>query len=74
MVRKTSFVNVLKSFIFYIVKSPTYEVKPDDWLLVNINCTGYYRVNYEEGNWKKLIKQLETSHHVSIGEPVLVYL
>ncbi|XP_066541158.1 alanyl (membrane) aminopeptidase-like b [Hoplias malabaricus] len=46
------------------VRNPSYVIKPDDWLLVNINCTGYYRVNYDESNWNKLIKQLQTNHEV----------
>ncbi|XP_015248339.1 PREDICTED: aminopeptidase N-like [Cyprinodon variegatus] len=31
-----------------------------EWLLANINCTGYYRVNYNLENWKLLMGQLET--------------
>ncbi|XP_069622290.1 aminopeptidase N [Ranitomeya imitator] len=31
----------------------------DTWLLANINETGFYRVNYDEGNWMKLIAQLK---------------
>ncbi|XP_072551486.1 alanyl (membrane) aminopeptidase-like b isoform X2 [Salminus brasiliensis] len=46
------------------VERPAYDLKPDEWLLANINCTGYYRVNYDEENWNKLIKQLETRHDV----------
>ncbi|XP_070558842.1 aminopeptidase N-like [Ptychodera flava] len=33
-----------------------------DWLLVNINQTGYYRVNYDDDNWMKLIDQLKQGH------------
>uniref|UniRef100_A0AAR2LK22 Aminopeptidase n=1 Tax=Pygocentrus nattereri TaxID=42514 RepID=A0AAR2LK22_PYGNA len=43
-------------------QSPNFSPKPGQWLLVNINCTGYYRVNYDEDNWNKLIDQLETNH------------
>uniref|UniRef100_A0A8B9L7G5 Aminopeptidase n=1 Tax=Astyanax mexicanus TaxID=7994 RepID=A0A8B9L7G5_ASTMX len=42
---------------------PAYDLKPGEWLLANINCTGYYRVNYDEENWYKLIDQMETDHH-----------
>lgn len=30
----------------------------DHWLLVNVNQTGYYRVNYDRQNWDLIIKQL----------------
>lgn len=46
------------------VERPAYDLKPGAWLLANINCTGYYRVNYDEENWNKLIDQLETNHDV----------
>uniref|UniRef100_A0A8C5P9G9 Aminopeptidase n=1 Tax=Leptobrachium leishanense TaxID=445787 RepID=A0A8C5P9G9_9ANUR len=36
----------------------------NEWLLANINVTGYYRVNYDEGNWNKLIAQLGSDHLV----------
>uniref|UniRef100_A0A665W1R9 Aminopeptidase n=1 Tax=Echeneis naucrates TaxID=173247 RepID=A0A665W1R9_ECHNA len=32
-----------------------------DWLLANVNCTGYYRVNYNPENWEALLTQLETN-------------
>ena len=41
------------------------EMKSKEWILVNYNCTGYYRVNYNLENWQRLIKQLETDHHVN---------
>ncbi|KAI5620955.1 aminopeptidase N, partial [Silurus asotus] len=46
------------------VRKPAYEVTDDGWLLVNLNCNGYYRVNYDEQNWNRLINQLETNHEV----------
>ncbi|KAJ8960573.1 hypothetical protein NQ318_013862 [Aromia moschata] len=43
------------------------EVEPlqrGDWFLLNVNQTGYYRVNYEVENWLALIEQLRNSHLV----------
>ncbi|KAM4733614.1 aminopeptidase N-like [Anableps anableps] len=34
------------------------------WVLANINVTGYYRVNYDLGNWERLFSQLSTDHQV----------
>uniref|UniRef100_A0A3B4UP03 Aminopeptidase n=1 Tax=Seriola dumerili TaxID=41447 RepID=A0A3B4UP03_SERDU len=33
------------------------------WILANVNCTGYYRVNYNPENWDALLTQLETNPH-----------
>ncbi|XP_008409971.1 alanyl (membrane) aminopeptidase-like b isoform X1 [Poecilia reticulata] len=35
--------------------------KKGEWILVNINTTGYYRVNYNPENWDRLLWQLETN-------------
>ncbi|XP_029909225.1 aminopeptidase N-like [Myripristis murdjan] len=35
-----------------------------DWVLANINVTGYYRVNYDLANWERLLAQLDTQHQV----------
>ncbi|XP_063887388.1 aminopeptidase N-like [Scylla paramamosain] len=32
------------------------------WVIFNVQETGYYRVNYDENNWKQLIKQLKADH------------
>lgn len=36
----------------------------DEWLLANLNIIGYYRVNYDTGNWERLLNQLSTDHQV----------
>ncbi|XP_055029300.2 alanyl (membrane) aminopeptidase-like b [Misgurnus anguillicaudatus] len=45
------------------VNHAKFKVTKDVWLLANINCYGFYRVNYDEGNWNKLLMQLESDHH-----------
>ncbi|KAM9351954.1 alanyl (membrane) aminopeptidase-like b [Symphorus nematophorus] len=37
------------------------ESKNGEWILANVNCTGYYRVNYNPENWERLLTQLETN-------------
>ena len=34
----------------------------DQWVVFNIQQTGYYRVNYDQENWNALIQQLNTNH------------
>ncbi|XP_063887402.1 aminopeptidase N-like [Scylla paramamosain] len=42
----------------------TIQSLPDSrqWVIFNLQETGYYRVNYDENNWKLLIKQLKADH------------
>ncbi|KAK8402067.1 hypothetical protein O3P69_001275 [Scylla paramamosain] len=45
----------------------TYEVTVPDsshWVIFNILQSAYYRVNYDEANWKLLALQLRKNHHV----------
>lgn len=37
---------------------PDLRVSSNDWLLVNVDQRGYYRVNYDLKNWQFLIRQL----------------
>ncbi|XP_035275370.1 aminopeptidase Ey-like isoform X1 [Anguilla anguilla] len=44
------------------VSKPVYQCEENEWIIANVNCTGYYRVNYDPENWEKLLQQLETDH------------
>ncbi|XP_070557699.1 aminopeptidase N-like isoform X2 [Ptychodera flava] len=35
-----------------------------DWVVVNLNQVGFYRVNYDDENWNRLAEQLKTDHDV----------
>ncbi|XP_060116224.1 aminopeptidase N [Heteronotia binoei] len=36
--------------------------EPGKWLICNINVTGYFRVNYDQDNWDRLLEQLQDNH------------
>lgn len=44
------------------VRTPVFEIENDAWLLANVNGTGYYRINYNEENWNRLLNQLDFDH------------
>lgn len=39
----------------------------DEWLVANINMTGFYRVNYDSDNWDRLLATLNANH--GVGNP-----
>ncbi|XP_011688672.1 PREDICTED: thyrotropin-releasing hormone-degrading ectoenzyme-like isoform X3 [Wasmannia auropunctata] len=40
----------------------------DSWVVFNVNKTGYYRVHYDEENWKLLTQALEENHEALPAE------
>uniref|UniRef100_A0A8D1QTW9 Aminopeptidase n=1 Tax=Sus scrofa TaxID=9823 RepID=A0A8D1QTW9_PIG len=38
-----------------------FKTASDDWVLLNINVTGYFQVNYDEDNWRMIQHQLQTN-------------
>ncbi|XP_028679112.2 aminopeptidase N-like [Erpetoichthys calabaricus] len=43
---------------------PELKVTGAEWVLANINVTGYYRVNYDMQNWERLLSQLQRDHSI----------
>ncbi|NWW76560.1 AMPN Aminopeptidase, partial [Climacteris rufus] len=41
-----------------------FKVDSPNWLLLNLDVTGYFRVNYNQENWDRLLNQLGTNHEV----------
>jgi len=46
-----------------VIEIPSLPTK-DQWVIFNLQETGYYRVNYDLNNWNLLIHQLNTDHKV----------
>ncbi|XP_061783528.1 aminopeptidase N-like [Nerophis lumbriciformis] len=40
------------------VKKDQFVSKQGEWILANVGCVGYYRVNYDPNNWDRLLMQL----------------
>lgn len=51
------------------VTIPNVIIDEDDWFLLNINQTGYYRVNYDTDNWYRIIKQLQEPKGFEVFDP-----
>ncbi|OXB77582.1 UNVERIFIED_CONTAM: hypothetical protein H355_002891 [Colinus virginianus] len=41
-----------------------FSVGSSSWLLLNLNVSGYFRVNYNQENWDQLLQQLSNNHQV----------
>ncbi|NXK27134.1 AMPN Aminopeptidase, partial [Arenaria interpres] len=39
-----------------------FMVGSNNWLLLNLNVSGYFRVNYNQENWDRLLAQLSSNH------------
>uniref|UniRef100_A0A8C8DAH1 Aminopeptidase n=1 Tax=Oncorhynchus tshawytscha TaxID=74940 RepID=A0A8C8DAH1_ONCTS len=44
-------------------RKSAFKSEDGKWVLANINCMGYFRVNYDPANWDRLLSQLETNIH-----------
>lgn len=50
--------------ILFIAQNTEMKMVGSDWLVANLNVSGYYRVNYDMENWNKLLHLLQTAHEV----------
>ncbi|NXP03367.1 AMPN Aminopeptidase, partial [Thinocorus orbignyianus] len=41
-----------------------FKMNDSNWLLLNLNVSGYFRVNYNQENWDRLLTQLSTDRQV----------
>ena len=65
-------VNYIKTthrLIVFSVSSEWYTIKgvsADSWIMANVNATGFFMVNYDQENWRKLAAQLRIDHQVDV--------
>lgn len=45
-------------------------ISSDSWFILNPDALGYFRVNYDDSNWKKLNSALRTTNSISITSRV----
>lgn len=45
-------------------------VEENDWIYLNLNRTGYYRVNYDQVSWKNLMKNIESLSEITRAQLV----
>ncbi|KAF7250419.1 Aminopeptidase Q [Varanus komodoensis] len=43
---------------------PEMKLSEHDWIVLNVNMTGYYRVNYDEMYWRRLARMLDSDPKV----------
>ena len=50
----------------YFLSTVTFELSsyPSGWIKANVGQTAFFRVNYDEENWKRLSQQLIHNHTV----------
>ncbi|KAL6443900.1 hypothetical protein ACFW04_001724 [Cataglyphis niger] len=41
-------------------------IDPNDWIIVNLQQMGYYRVNYDYSNWQKIANYLKSDNYTKI--------
>ncbi|KYN14166.1 Glutamyl aminopeptidase, partial [Trachymyrmex cornetzi] len=44
----------------------SFTINPDDWIIVNLQLTGYYRVSYDIKNWQKITRYLNSNNYTKI--------
>lgn len=62
---------VLRAALPQLCSLPTaqndlFKTADDEWVLLNIDVMGYYQVNYDEDNWRKIQTQLQTNLSVGV--------
>ncbi|KAL6260350.1 hypothetical protein P5V15_007881 [Pogonomyrmex californicus] len=44
----------------------SFQIDTNDWIIVNLQQTGYYRVNYDYTNWQRIVRYLNSEEYTKI--------
>ncbi|XP_029158974.1 aminopeptidase N-like [Nylanderia fulva] len=62
--------NVTASNIYYLTRSkPILDIplsEPENWVILNLQQIGFYRVNYDNKNWKLIARYLNSEQYTNI--------
>uniref|UniRef100_A0A3P9JI76 Aminopeptidase n=1 Tax=Oryzias latipes TaxID=8090 RepID=A0A3P9JI76_ORYLA len=47
---------------YWLLSKEDMALGPSDWLVANINLTGFFRVNYDAENWERIFNKLNSRH------------
>uniref|UniRef100_A0A3P9MJD7 Aminopeptidase n=1 Tax=Oryzias latipes TaxID=8090 RepID=A0A3P9MJD7_ORYLA len=50
---------------YWLLSKEDMALGPSDWLVANINLTGFFRVNYDAENWERIFNKLNSRHEQS---------
>lgn len=60
--QNTNFTDTKRNTIMKKEKLVIELAEPADWIILNVQQTGYYRVNYDDGIWSAISNGLHNSH------------
>ncbi|XP_011701751.1 PREDICTED: aminopeptidase N-like isoform X2 [Wasmannia auropunctata] len=60
------FSNTVPSFWLRPDQNISFTIDPNDWIILNLQQTGYYRVKYDSMNWYNIIQYLNSDDYTNI--------
>uniref|UniRef100_A0A3P9LB01 Aminopeptidase n=1 Tax=Oryzias latipes TaxID=8090 RepID=A0A3P9LB01_ORYLA len=51
---------------YWLLSKEDMALGPSDWLVANINLTGFFRVNYDAENWERIFNKLNSRHESKV--------
>ncbi|XP_071652134.1 uncharacterized protein [Temnothorax longispinosus] len=63
---KSDFTNTIPKYWLTTKKSTAdLKINPEDWVIFNVQSSGFYRVNYDKRGWQKIINILKTAKNLN---------